>query len=144
MNYEHEGTPEQHETEASPAEMLAAVIAQNRALTAQIQTLTRRMAETGTSVTDDRPVDPQSPQEARAIFDQAYAAGRPRIAAIALAVQDRMSRQRNREEKRDAALVHFGDQFEKAERIRRLEKELEQARGASLDVAVEIPDGDES
>lgn len=123
---------------ASPEEMLTAMIAQNRQLANQVEVLTRRMSESGTTLEDDRPVADQTPAEARQIFEESYNAGKSRVSSIALAVQDRLARAKTREEKKEMALVAFGTTYERAERIKRLEKELAEAKGAAVDV--EIPD----
>lgn len=130
---------EQHEQhDASPEEMMAALLSANRELTSCVESLTRRLTESGNKVEDDRPMADQTPSEAVAIFQEAVNSGKPRVSAIALAVADRMSRQRNREERKEKALIQFGSEFERAEKVKRLERELaaakEQAHG------VEIPE----
>lgn len=129
--------PQEFES-ASPEEMMSALLSQNRALASQVEALTRRLSETGTKVEDDRPVTDQTPSEARQIFESHYQAGKPRMHAIAAAVADRLARERTREERKSAALVAFGGEFEKAERIKRLEKELAEAKGANVNVEIPV------
>lgn len=139
----HETEYQQHENDASPEEMMSALLSANRELTSRVEQLTRRLAETGTKLEDDRPVSDQTPDEARQIFESHYQAGKPRIAAIAAAVGDRMSRQANREARKEKALIAFGGEFEKAERVRRLEKELEEAKAQAHGGAIPVDAEDE-